>query len=90
MFIEWPTPGLWPGVVGRKASTSSRLLLLPPFCNCLGLITSLFVNAFGNLMPFLKLLPSMGTSSNESNNISTKNKQVRVKCAIAKVIKKLS
>lgn len=95
MLIEWPTPGLWPGVVGRKASIYPSRLLVALFCNWLGLKTERFFvliiallkeTDFGEwLMLFLKLLPSMQRSSHEIRNKSTKSKQVRVKCAMVKL-----
>lgn len=90
MLTEWPTPGLWPGVVGRKASTNP-FKLLAIVSNWLGFATAPFVvlialteTDFGDLVVAFKPLPSMQSSSHDRNN-STKSKQVRVKCAMVKL-----
>lgn len=93
MWTEWPTPGLCPGVVGRKASTYPSMLRL----NWLGLATTPFsVLTVAMLIALtledfsewsrtflLKVLPSMQSSSHDTNN-RTKSKQVRAKCAMLK------
>ncbi|TKY70557.1 hypothetical protein E2542_SST06848 [Spatholobus suberectus] len=88
---EWPTPGLWPGVVGRKASTYPFKLLAivsnwfgfatAPFVVLVAVLIALMEIAFGDLVLAFKPLPSMQSSSYDRNN-STKSKQVRVKCAM--------
>lgn len=79
--MEWPTPGLCPGFVGRKASMYSSRFLVSREAMIVGFVVS-FEDLVGkwSLLCF-KFLPSVKISSWDKTK-STKNKQVREKCAI--------
>ena len=89
--MEWPTPGLWPGPVGLKASASPSMLwytwlglAIALFGVLFTMFTALEEAAFGGWMLCLKFLPSVGNSSWDKTN-NTKSKQVRMKCAMDKM-----
>ncbi len=90
--MEWPTPGLWPGLVGRKASTPFVVSI--PWFKGLGL-AAIFLG-FVAIMPLVsglkqftqfnfffgfKFLPSMLRIS-WPKMIIRKNKQVRIALAM--------
>lgn len=68
-LMECPTPGLWPGAVGRKSLTYLTLLALawrdsviptPPFATALKVF--LTTSCFDNFLRFKCLLPSADTN----------------------------
>lgn len=77
-LMEWPTPGLWPGAVGRKSSTYATLLALAwrdsvipttPFAT---LLKVFLTTCFENFLRFKCLLPS--TDTNWWHKIKTRKK----------------
>ncbi|KAK8476801.1 hypothetical protein V6N13_052593 [Hibiscus sabdariffa] len=98
--MEWPTPGLCPGVVGRNASTYSSkdlktwwrgFAVLPTFF-MVGLALTVSPSGLNNksilssLFFSFKLLPSEKTSASweKTSSISRKNKHLHLKLAIAR------
>jgi len=70
--MEWPTPGLWPGVVGLKSSTSYSTRLDPSSCTTSSLIPSPPLVWFSHNVD-LKCLPST-TNTDCCCKIKNKNR----------------